>query len=75
VIRILTLKLEMARTNLRVCLDFEPPTAQVAFTSKGVDGRREIVSDFLLLGVITNAHANMVVACATEKRRITMKEI
>ena len=52
-------------TYLGVSLDFEPPVAEMALATERKDGCRVICADFLLLCIITNTHANMVVACST----------
>lgn len=46
---------------LWVGLDLKPVITQVTFTSEGEDRRRVIVAYFLLLGVVTDAHPNVVV--------------
>lgn len=51
--------------HLRVCLDLKPPITQMALAAERIDGRRVVVPDLLLLCVVPNAHANVVVTCAT----------
>ena len=59
-------------TRLRVSLDCEPIVAQVAFAAELIYGSRVIVSDFLLLGVVANAHADVVVTTFTVREKISL---
>ena len=52
------------RSYLGIRLNLKPPVTQMAFTSKGVNWSRVVVANFLLLGVVSDAHANVVVACS-----------
>jgi hypothetical protein len=52
-------------TYLWIGLDFEPVVAEVTFTSEREDRSRVVVSYFLLLGIVADAHADMVVAPIT----------
>jgi hypothetical protein len=52
-------------TNLRVGLDLEPTTAEVALAPERKYGRRVVHADLLLLGIVTNAHANVGFASST----------
>jgi hypothetical protein len=54
-------------TYLGVGLNFEPAIAKMALATERVYRRRIVVSDFLLLRIVAHAHANMVVACSTNK--------
>jgi len=58
------------RTCLGVCLNLKPSVTQVAFAPEGVNGRGVIRSDFLLLRIITHAHADVIVACSTAPGRL-----
>ena len=65
--RRLTLRHDISRI-FRVSLYGEPAVAEVAFAPESEDGRRVIIADFLLLGVVADAHADVVVACPTTER-------
>lgn len=54
-------------THLRVGLNFEPAVAQMTLAPKGVDRGGVVVADFLLFGVITHPHPDVVIACSTVK--------
>lgn len=56
------------QTHLGVGLNFEPAIAEMAFAAEGVDGSRIVGADFLLLGIVPDAHADVVVACAARQR-------
>ena len=57
-------------TCLRVCLNLKPTTTEVAFTPEGEDGRGVIFADLLLLSVVSDAHADVSVACATVREAV-----
>lgn len=53
-------------THFRVRLNFKPPVAQVTLAAERVDRCRVIVPHFFLLRIVTDTHANMIVACSAE---------
>lgn len=55
----------LGATCLWVRPNLKPVTAQVAFTSKSVDGCRIVVAHFALLRIVANAHANMGITSST----------
>jgi hypothetical protein len=55
------------QTHLGVGLNFKPAIAEMTFAAEGVDGSRIICADFLLLGIVPDAHANVVIACSATK--------
>ena len=57
-------------TCLRVCLNLKPTTTEVAFTPEGEDGRGVIFPDLLLLTVVSDAHADVSVACAAVQEAV-----
>lgn len=48
--------------HLWISADFEPPVAKVTLASERKNGGGEVHSDFALLGIVTHAHTNVVVA-------------
>lgn len=52
-------------TDLGVRLNLEPAITQVAFASKGINGRGVVRPDFLLLCIVAYAHSDVVVARPT----------
>jgi hypothetical protein len=57
-----------AESNLGIGLNLKPAIAQMTFAPKGIDGRRVVILDFAFLGVVTDAHADVIVACAATWR-------
>jgi hypothetical protein len=55
---------EAGWSNLGIGLDLKPTTAKMALAPKRKYGRGEIHANLLLLCVITNAHADMSIACS-----------
>lgn len=55
---------EERRAHLRVRPDLEPILAMGALAPKAKDGRRQVVADLLLLGVVADASADVAVAGA-----------
>lgn len=59
----------MSPTHLRVCFDHEPVITQVTLATKSEYGRGQVVAYLLLFGVVSNTHANVIVASITEKAK------
>lgn len=54
-------------TYLWVGVDFEPVVAKVTFTPKREDRSGVVVSYFLLLGVVADAHTDVVVTAIAKE--------
>jgi len=50
---------------LGIRLDLKPPRTQMTLTPERVDWRRVILSNLLLLSVVSHAHSDVVIAGAT----------
>jgi hypothetical protein len=59
------LEVEGSVTCLGIRLNRKPVIAKVTFTSEGIYGCRVVVPYLFLLGVVPNAHANVIVASFT----------
>jgi len=53
---------------------FEPTIAEMTFTTEGEDGRRVIHSDFLLLCIVADTHADVIVACSAKRMSMIQKD-
>ena len=51
--------IDAVRTHLRVGPDLDPPRAEVALEPERPDRSRVIVADFLLLGIVAHALADV----------------
>lgn len=54
-------------------MNLEPAITQMAFTPKREDGCRVVCTDFLLFGIVSHTHTNVVVTCSTVNETVRLE--